>query len=49
LQNDFISVEQTLNESNRRMLSATEARYGPNSSEYEQAAARAGANAKANV
>ena len=33
--NDFESAESDLNEFNRRHLSATEAHYGPDSSEYE--------------
>jgi hypothetical protein len=37
LQNEIESDENTLREMNRRMLSATEARYGSDSSEYEQA------------
>ena len=37
LQNSLEAAEEALNETNRRMLSATEAHYGPDSSEYEQA------------
>jgi len=37
LQNSLEAAEEALNETNRRMLSAAEARYGPDSSEYEQA------------
>ena len=33
--NDLESAESDLNEFNRRYLSATEAHYGPDSSEYE--------------
>jgi hypothetical protein len=35
--NDLESAESDLNEFNRRYLSATEAHYGPDSSEYEMA------------
>lgn len=35
--NEFESDESALREKNRRMLAATEAHYGPDSSEYEQA------------
>jgi hypothetical protein len=35
LLNDLESAERDLNEFNRRYLSATEAHYGPDSSEYE--------------
>jgi hypothetical protein len=34
--NEFEAAEDGLREKNRRMLSATEAHYGPDSSEYEQ-------------
>jgi len=37
LQNQLDDKEERLRESSRRMLSATEAHYGPDSSEYEQA------------
>jgi hypothetical protein len=37
LQNDFEQDEAALRVKNTRILSATEARYGPDSSEYEQA------------
>jgi hypothetical protein len=37
LQNDLVAGETQLREKNRRMLSATEAHYGPNSNEYEAA------------
>lgn len=37
LQNGVEEDESTLREMNKRMLSAAEARYGPDSSEYEQA------------
>ena len=37
LQNQLDADETHLRDTNRRMLSATEARYGSNSSEYEQA------------
>jgi DNA repair ATPase RecN len=36
-QNELDSLEAALREKNRRFLSAAEARYGPDSSEYEQA------------
>ncbi len=36
-QNALDAREEALNERNRRMLSATEAHYGPDSSEYELA------------
>ena len=35
LQNEFQAEEAELNEMNRRFLSAGEAHYGPDSSEYE--------------
>ena len=35
LQNELEGKDIALNEKNRRMLAATEAHYGPNSSEYE--------------
>lgn len=37
LQNQLDGAEAKLNETNKRMLSAAEAHYGPDSSEYEQA------------
>ena len=37
LQNTLESEEDTLREMNKRMLSAVEAHYGPDSSEYEAA------------
>jgi hypothetical protein len=37
LQNGLDAAENDLRESNKRYLSATEAHYGPDSSEYEQA------------
>lgn len=37
LQNQLDTAEGKLHETNRRMLSAAEAHYGPDSSEYEQA------------
>lgn len=37
LQNEIEEKEVALNEKNRRMLAATGAHYGPNSSEYETA------------
>ena len=37
LQNELEGPEAALNEKNRRMLAATAATYGPNSSEYEVA------------
>lgn len=37
LQNKIEAGEARLNDKNKRMLSATEARYGSDSSEYEQA------------
>ncbi|MDQ3817610.1 MAG: hypothetical protein M3362_07965 [Acidobacteriota bacterium] len=37
LQNEIEADEKNLREKNGRMLSATEAQYGPNSSQYEQA------------
>lgn len=36
-QNALQTAESALNDKNRRMLSATEAQYGPDSSQYEQA------------
>lgn len=36
-QNELEGMEQRLREKNRRVLAAAEARYGPDSSEYEQA------------
>ena len=36
-QNRVDTAEAKLNDTNKRMLSATEAHYGPDSSEYEQA------------
>ncbi|HEX8650272.1 MAG TPA: hypothetical protein VF708_05495 [Pyrinomonadaceae bacterium] len=36
-QNELIEQEKRLNDKNKRMLSAAEAQYGPDSSEYEQA------------
>jgi hypothetical protein len=35
LQNEFLAAEAELNELNRRFLSAGEAHFGPDSSEYE--------------
>ena len=35
LQNEFMAAEAELNDLNRRFLSAGEAHYGPDSSEYE--------------
>lgn len=37
LQNELDSLESALREKNRRYLSAVEAHYGPDSTEYEQA------------
>ena len=37
LQNEIDTAELALREKNTRLLSATEAHYGPDSSEYEQA------------
>jgi hypothetical protein len=37
LQNGLDAMESALREKNNRMLSATEAQYGPDSSSYEQA------------
>jgi len=37
LQNDIDADEKNLRVKNTRMLSATEAQYGPDSSQYEQA------------
>jgi len=37
LQNELEAAEFALREKSRRILSATEAQYGPDSSEYEQA------------
>ena len=37
LQNDLEADEDNLREMNKRILSAVEAQYGPDSSEYEQA------------
>jgi hypothetical protein len=37
LQNDVEADEDSLREMNKRILSAVEAQYGPDSSEYEQA------------
>jgi len=37
LQNEIGTLEASLREKNVRILSATEAQYGPDSSEYEQA------------
>jgi hypothetical protein len=37
LQNDLEADEDSLREMNKRILSAVEAQYGPDSSEYEQA------------
>lgn len=36
-QNEIDALEEALNETNRRMLAAAEAHYGPDSSQYEQA------------
>jgi hypothetical protein len=37
LQNEMDALESALNETNKRMLAATQAHYGPDSNEYEQA------------
>lgn len=37
LQNELDALEAALGETNRRMLAAAEAHYGPDSSQYEQA------------
>ncbi len=37
LQNQLEAAEQSLRDKNKRILSAVEAQYGPDSSEYEQA------------
>jgi len=47
LQNQVDAAEASLRDLNKRMLAAAEAHYGPDSNQYEQAAALASATANA--
>jgi hypothetical protein len=49
LQNDLEAEEMRLREKNRRMLAATEAQYGPDSNEYENAGGTRTSDRKPNV